>query len=621
MGERQWPQDDPPPDGPCGPDPEWDEYVSWLDGEIAAGRDPDEDRAFDTYAAPLASLCDPEGLAGEGAGALFKHGAAGETLPPGPVLDALAGRALAELGELSDQELIGVLQASRRLEAREAYRQTVLINEYARRQETAFEEARARGVPSGVRPGGYPGDELAMELVTTRISAGRRIDDAKDLLTRLPATLAGMAAGLIDATRADYIVYYTRSLADADAAYADRVLAEAAPDLRADQVARKAAALEAKLDPEGVKARKEEARKTAQRVEARREASGNASLAGREMETATVMASKAYIDAVAVKLRNGGLDGPIGALRALALADLTQGRNPLDRLRATPVAPASPVAPADDTPTPGYAGPEGWPGWDPGEAENARYGDPLADELDDPARRAPVRSGAPVPLPALVNILVPAGTLLGWSAAPAQAGTWGLLDRGETGDIIKAAALHPRTRWCITLTGPDGRAIAHGCARGQHPQIGTLVNGQDGHPARAPGQPAGVPDVGQAARLAELLRGLNVTFTPVAEGGCDHGQAEDRYTPSRRLKHLVRARSATCDAPACGAQASYADLDHTIAYPDGPTDQCNLGPRCRRHHRAKQAPDWKVEQPEPGVIRWTLPSGRVHVTPPTRYEL
>ncbi|HEY0935793.1 MAG TPA: HNH endonuclease signature motif containing protein, partial [Trebonia sp.] len=84
--------------------------------------------------------------------------------------------------------------------------------------------------------------------------------------------------------------------------------------------------------------------------------------------------------------------------------------------------------------------------------------------------------------------------------------------------------------------------------------------------------------------------------------------------------HLIRARTALCDAPGCGAQAIYADLDHTVPYPAGPTDQCNLGPKCRTHHRCKQGPDWAVEQVEPGVIRWTLPSGRTRTTRPTRYD-
>ena len=35
--------------------------------------------------------------------------------------------------------------------------------------------------------------------------------------------------------------------------------------------------------------------------------------------------------------------------------------------------------------------------------------------------------------------------------------------------LIEAASRHPRTRWCYTLTGPDGQAIAHACARGPHP--------------------------------------------------------------------------------------------------------------------------------------------------------
>ena len=132
-----------------------------------------------------------------------------------------------------------------------------------------------------------------MELVTTRVAASHRIENAIDLTTRLPATLAGMAAGQIDLERAGWIAVYTRSLSPADAATADEVLAGAAPDLRPDQVARRAAAIEMRLAPEAVKARRERVRRNEQRVEARREWSGNACLSGREMDTADVMASKA----------------------------------------------------------------------------------------------------------------------------------------------------------------------------------------------------------------------------------------------------------------------------------------------------------------------------------------
>ncbi|HYK27891.1 MAG TPA: hypothetical protein VEV61_07980 [Streptosporangiaceae bacterium] len=35
-------------------------------------------------------------------------------------------------------------------------------------------------------------------------------------------------------------------------------------------------------------------------------------------------------------------------------------------------------------------------------------------------------------------------------------------------------------------------------------------------------------------------------------------------------------------------------------------------PLCRRHHRAKQATGWKLEQPQPGVMVWHLPHRRTY---------
>jgi hypothetical protein len=117
-----------------------------------------------------------------------------------------------------------------------------------------------------------------------------------------------------------------------------------------------------------------------------------------------------------------------------------------------------------------------------------------------------------------------------------------------------------------------------------------------------------------------LLTSLGVTFAPVATGGCDHSGREDRYVPSDRLKDLVRARNATCPAPGCGAKSAHSDLDHTTPWPAGPTDQCNLGPACRRHHKLKQTPGWRLEQVQPGVFRWAAPSARTYTTTPTVYD-
>ncbi len=218
-------------------------------------------------------------------------------------------------------------------------------------------------------------------------------------------------------------------------------------------------------------------------------------------------------------------------------------------------------------------------------------------------------------MPALINITIPVGTLLGWSGGPADVGSWGLMEAAAARDLIEAASRHPRTRWCYTITGTGGEAIEHACARGSHPWT-PPPPGRDG-PSRD--GPAGPADP-RPEQLDELLSRLDAAPEPIARGPGEHGHREDRYTPSRKLKHLIRARTARCCAPACGAQAITSEIDHTIPYPAGPTSEANLGPACKRHHHAKHAPGWKLQQTEPGIMRWTTPSGRTYTTHPTQYE-
>lgn len=152
----------------------------------------------------------------------------------------------------------------------------------------------------------------------------------------------------------------------------------------------------------------------------------------------------------------------------------------------------------------------------------------------------------------------------------------------------RLTAAHPATRWCMTITDDHGQPIGHGCL---------------------PGQP-----------LNRLLaaRPLTVTVAPLAMPG--HGNAEPGYVPSRRLQHLVRARTTTCSAPGCRRPAARCDLDHTVPYAEGgQTCDCNLAPLCRHHHRCKQSQGWRLEQPEPGVMTWITPAGRRYVTRPDAY--
>jgi hypothetical protein len=615
--------------------------------------------AADVDLAELAAMVGPDGLGGD----RFTQGNTADVMRPGPVLAALAEQAARDLAALTDNQLLGAVSAARRLANRAEYLELAAVAEFTRRRAEQLAASTARKDPRGCRDGEFADAELAMELVTSVNAARDRMDLAADLATRLPCTFAGLAAGTIDADRAWRIWVHTRFLADADAAAADKVLAAAAPGLRHDQLARKAAALEMKLDPEAVRRRRDDARKQDQRVEARREHSGNAVLAGRELATADAMASKAHIDAIAAALHSGGLEGSRRQLRVLVFLDLTQGRDPLDRLghRRGSQGPDPALGHDRSHRDSGYnEDDDRRRGGEEQDDEESEDGEEQDDEGSDedgyrdegdgggggrgggPAG-GPTGPGSPsgglAPLPALVNLIVPVATLLGWSDTPGDVGAWGLLDPGDTRAIVAAASKHPRTRWCVTVTGLDGTAVAHGCARGQHswnPGVGTAspgrqttggggrdgpVTSRDGPGDPRDGMPRPGPDARQAAQLAELLRRLNIAPAPIAKETCDHRHKEARYTPSRMLQHLVRARTIRCSAPGCGAQAYFCDLDHSNPFPSGITCECGLAPVCRRHHRCKQAPGWQLSQPQPGIMRWRPPSGRVYTTRPTRYDL
>jgi hypothetical protein len=566
---------------------------------------------------------------------------------PGPGLAGLLGDAAGSVGELDGRQVLGMGSAARRLRAYADYLEIISVAEFARQRAGQLEASKARGDRVRSRDGEYAAEELGFEMTASAYSASLLLDVAVNVVTRLPSTLAGMAAGVIDRDRTRVISNATLHLPDDLAAEADKILADAAPELRVADLARKAARLEARLDPDGVAKRKEEARHD-RRVELRREDSGAACLSGRELDPAEALAGKASIDAEAVRLRNAGLPGSLAQIRAEVLLDRIHQRSPWDRLAPPPPEPQSDPDDdrdgdpglCDDDPVPsdapldpyapdgeGYgagAGADDAPASPAGEDEDAAAAGDQDEEEEDEGRPAgfdgpppgsPLdQTGRKTPLPALINITIPAGTLLGWSNAPADIGSWGLMDAETACALVEAASRHPRTRWCHTLTGPDGQAIAHACARGTHPWQPPPPPATRSVPSRdGPGD-------SRLARLTELLAELNAVPEAIARWTCNHAHREDRYIPSRKLKHLIRARTPRCAAPGCGAQAIASEIDHTLPHPAGATCECNLGPLCKRHHHAKHAPGWKLRQPQPGVMRWTTPSGRTYTTRPTEYK-
>ncbi len=64
-----------------------------------------------------------------------------------------------------------------------------------------------------------------------------------------------------------------------------------------------------------------------------------------------------------------------------------------------------------------------------------------------------------------VNLTLPLATWLGRCDAPGHAAGYGPLDATDARTLTTALAAQAGTQWCLTLTGPDGRPLAHGCAR------------------------------------------------------------------------------------------------------------------------------------------------------------
>jgi hypothetical protein len=192
-----------------------------------------------------------------------------------------------------------------------------------------------------------------------------------------------------------------------------------------------------------------------------------------------------------------------------------------------------------------------------------------------------------------VNLTMPLASWLGAAQAPGEVAGFGPVDAGTCRTLGAALAARPGGRWCLTLTDAVGRAVGHGCAR------------------RAP---------------AGSGWALHIKITDLATPACQHRthpdtrQQPDRYRPSRRLRHLIEVRHRTCSFPGCRRAAQRCDMDHTIPHHlGGATCRCNLAPLCRRHHQAKQAQGWWLDQPEPGILVWTLPHGRRYRVEPDRY--
>lgn len=119
-------------------------------------------------------------------------------------------------------------------------------------------------------------------------------------------------------------------------------------------------------------------------------------------------------------------------------------------------------------------------------------------------------------------------------------------------------------------------------------------------------------------RAAQRARPQFVPCDPLTGARLDAGDdlATDAYRPGAELAALVRARDGRCRFPGCSVAARFCDLDHVRPWPIGRTAAGNLLTLCRRHHRIKQRPGWRVRLAPDGSATWTDPCGWVRTTAP-----
>jgi hypothetical protein len=505
---------------------ELDEDMEWLAG-------PPLDLGDEAVGAELAAP-GPEALPGLtprrwGTGDGFDAGGVTDAIPPGPVLAGLAAdKQDAGLAGASDDELAGLMIAWRRIGSWAAAGELAAVAELDRR--------RTAQVADGADPhlAEHVADEIAMVLTLTSRAADKLTDFALRLAV-LPRTRAALRAGDIDVPKALVIIDELSGLDGPHAARVEACVVGRAPGQTTGELRRAARRAVLAADPHAARERKERAARDA-RVECWQEQAGTAALAGRDLPPAEALAADQRISACARQLKSAGADGTMDQLRAKVYLALLNGQ------------PVEALLPSGTPGEPGCPEPVG-----SGSVNPAR---PVVRGSVDPV--LPVVRGSVDPvLPVVrgsVNLVLLLATWLGWAQSPGEVAGFGPLDAADSRALAAALARGPAAKWCVTVTGADGRAFAHGCAKAGPGQPPGASPGRAG-PGEGPGPPRCV---------SAWLAGVSLAW--LATGTCSHRRESRGYRPSRSLTHLLQVRHRTCTAPGCRRPATACDFEHTVPY-------------------------------------------------------
>jgi len=559
---------------------------TWVD--MPAARPPSEPRVKDVIGAGFTHRADSR-FAEAYAGA-FEAGGRVDLMAPCSVLAELTGQALdADMRRLTDDELVGVMRAARRVASWQAAVELAAIDELASRRQVDVRNA-------GPRPAERTAVEIAVALTLPEGTAARLVDFATGL-AMLEDVGMWLRRGEIDARKAEVFVEELTSLPWLQASLIACRHLDAATEMTSSQL--RAALRRAVLaaDPEAGHRRQREARQDA-RVERWSEHSGNGALAGRELPAAQAMLADEHLTMLAKSLKAAGATGTLDQLKAAVFIALMTGQSPAALLPP----PSGQITPSADDPL----GPD-IPLPEEPSADTPWPDAPRPDEFwpDGPWQRVQWPSGPQ----GTMNLTMPLSAWLRLTDNPGEVAGCGPADAWTCRELAEAMTAWDRTKYCLTITTEDGHPLGHACTRSQPPR-----------PGSGPDPPAGSGPAPPAGSLAAWIAALRVEW--LQRETCDHSRETQSYRPGRLLDHLIKIRNPTCTAPGCRRPAQRSDIDHVIPYHlGGRTCECNCHPGCRRHHRCKGSAGWHLEMPEPGVLVWRLPHGRSYTSRADPYPI
>jgi len=494
--------------------------------------------------------------------------------------DAQSGASLMASADLAG-EVDGAQQVINAASAVQALR----VAQYAGREEEQDASGAWVDVDHGVgHVSEFAADCFGPALSMGHVAAGRKVEAAAMLASKLPATLAAMSAGDLDPWRATIIATQLAEAGAASCAAVEALIYPKILDHTPGEVTKKVRRVLGRVDADAlrVKAAKERLDRFVRAYPS--EVPGLTTWVA-SLPAAESAACWAGIDALAHQMHGADPTRTLGQCRADALVDLMLTNVQV----ATTVTVMIPV----QTMT--------------------------VDEPDDSLER---------------DLIVRASASGTGTATGTGTGT-GTANPGRDGGTANPS------RDAGTPTPDDGASLAgtpHDGTRSRLLDNPFTETDDFGQPVPAP-NPFVQPSWQQICAMGFEIPGIGVIGGDIAAAILDRFDTRiarvlldertgvviettlNTYLPNAAMRRFVQNRDGTCRFPGCARNAKRWEPDHVIPHSrGGPTTPWNLASLCKHHHRVKHQAGWALAMTREGRCIWTDPFGRQYATDPINHH-